>query len=238
MKLYINGDSHTAAAEAVNPHAFAEDDSQYFYLGRAPHPANAAVSWPKVLSQLLKAVLHNDSESASSNRRIMRTTRDWMRLNERWLPETVIIISWSTWEREEWLIDGTYYQLTASGIDDVPHSHQDRYRQYIADIDWMRCSQAWHQEIWDFHQQLLNHRVRHVFFNGNTHFGNIPILNRQDWGANYVQPYQADQTYDQWLKNHGYLTVSPNSWHFGKDAHAAWAQNMLQYGIQHALWSP
>ena len=30
MILYVNGDSHTAAAEAVNPYAFAEDDGQYF----------------------------------------------------------------------------------------------------------------------------------------------------------------------------------------------------------------
>jgi hypothetical protein len=44
MILYVNGDSHTAAAEAVNPHAFAEDDSALFYLGRAPHPENLAVS--------------------------------------------------------------------------------------------------------------------------------------------------------------------------------------------------
>ena len=32
MILYINGDSHTAAAEAVTPHAFAEDESELFYL--------------------------------------------------------------------------------------------------------------------------------------------------------------------------------------------------------------
>ena len=44
MILYVNGDSHTAAAEAVNPHAFAMDDGQLFYMGRAPHPENFAWS--------------------------------------------------------------------------------------------------------------------------------------------------------------------------------------------------
>ena len=43
MMLYVNGDSHTAGAEAVNSHAFAEDDPDLFYLGRAPHPENLAV---------------------------------------------------------------------------------------------------------------------------------------------------------------------------------------------------
>ena len=57
MKLYVNGDSHAAAAEAVNTHAFAEDDNRYFYMGRAPHPENAAVSWATALARMVKAVL-------------------------------------------------------------------------------------------------------------------------------------------------------------------------------------
>jgi hypothetical protein len=65
--LYVNGDSHTAAAEAVNVHAFAEDDPALFYLGRAPHPENLAVSWGKQLSLSLRAGLRCDAESASSN---------------------------------------------------------------------------------------------------------------------------------------------------------------------------
>ena len=32
--LIVNGDSHTAGAEAVNRCAFAEDDSQYTHLKR------------------------------------------------------------------------------------------------------------------------------------------------------------------------------------------------------------
>jgi hypothetical protein len=56
--LYVNGDSHTAAAEAVNPHAFAEDDPELNYLGRLPHPANLAVRWGKLLSETFKAGFH------------------------------------------------------------------------------------------------------------------------------------------------------------------------------------
>jgi len=40
MILYVNGDSHTAGAEAVNSHAFADDDPAYKHLGRLPHPDN------------------------------------------------------------------------------------------------------------------------------------------------------------------------------------------------------
>ena len=65
MMLYVNGDSHTAGAEAVNTHAFAEDDPALFYLGRAPHPENLEATWGKQLSLALRAVFHCDAESAS-----------------------------------------------------------------------------------------------------------------------------------------------------------------------------
>jgi len=236
MKLYVNGDSHTAGAEAVNPHAFAEDESRYFYLGRAPHPENAAVAWPAVLAHTIKATLHNDSESASSNQRILRTTRQWVAGNQTWLPETVIIIQWSTWEREEWIIEGRSYQVNGSGIDAVPKSHQQHYRQWVADLDWRRAEVSCHKEIWCLHKELEAQHVRHVFFNGNLHFGRIPVSAQLDWGDSYIAPYRQDLTYDSWLKNNGHHTVTPDSWHFGREAHAAWAGFMLQYGISHKLW--
>ena len=49
MLLYVNGDSHTAAAEAVNPHAFAMDDPTLEHLRRLPHPENLAVSWGEII---------------------------------------------------------------------------------------------------------------------------------------------------------------------------------------------
>jgi hypothetical protein len=237
MKIYVNGDSHAAGAEAVNSHAFAEDDSRYFYMGRAPHPENAAVCWPTVLARIIKAVMHNDSESASSNQRILRTTRDWIRLNQRWLPETVVLIQWSTWERQEWLIDGQYYQVNASGQDQVPASHHDAYRQFIAEVDWDQCMRYWHREIWNLHQELEQLGVRHVFMNGNSHFARIPESDRLEWNSSYLAPYDAAGTYDAWLKNHNFQTVSPDSWHFGADAHAAWAKFVLQYGNNNQIWT-
>lgn len=235
MILYVNGDSHTAAAEAVNPHAFAEDDGDLFYMGRAPHPANLAVSWGRMLSSTIKATFKCDAEAASSNQRIMRTTQDWLTTTGYDSREILMIVQWSTWERAEWLIDGTYYQINASGQDSVPVDHQDRYRQFIADLDWEACTHHWHDEIWHLHEQLDQQGIRHVFFNGNNHFGSIDPNKRRDWGTAYIGPYDPAQTWDQWLKSHGYQTVAPDSWHFGRTAHAAWARFMLQYVIGHKL---
>ena len=235
MILYVNGDSHAAAAEAVNPHAFAEDDSSLFYMGRAPHPANLAVSWAKLLADTFKATLHCDAESASSNSRILRTTKQWIDRHENDWHRTLVVISWSTWERQEWLIDGTYYQINASGVDDVPAGHQQRYKEFVASINWDSVTQKSHDDIWKFHQELNDAGVRHVFFNGNNHFGKISKDRRFDWGSSYISPYDPKMTYNQWLLDHGYDTVSLKSYHFGRDAHAAWSRFVLQYIVQHKM---
>ena len=80
MILYVNGDSHTAAAEAVVPDTFAVDDGKNG-IDRRPHPANLAASWCTHLAHDLGMTLHCDAESASSNDRIIRTTRDWIANN-------------------------------------------------------------------------------------------------------------------------------------------------------------
>jgi hypothetical protein len=232
MILYVNGDSHTAAAEAVNNHAFAEDDPALFYMGRAPHPENLAVSWGKLLSLALRAGFHCGAESASSNERIIRTTREWLSVQPA-KQDLLVIIQWSTWEREEWLHEGTYYQVNASGIDDVPEPLQQRYKEFVAGVDWQTKTQQAHDEIWAFHQELSNQNIRHIFFNGNNDFG--PLTNRDDWGTSYIEPYNPNYTFNNLIQAQGIQTVSPKSWHFGREGHSYFCRFMLQYIIKNKL---
>ena len=234
MIIYVNGDSHSAAAEAVNPHCFAEDDPFFWGLGRRPHPENERVSYGCEIANALYAVLWCDAESASSNQRIMRTTRSWIaKQTPQALKDTFMIIQWSTWEREEWLDEGVYYQVNASGIDHVPEHLQSRYQQFIADVDWQQCTNQAHQEIWEFHQELQQHNIRHVMFNGNSDFSKITT--QRDWGNHYLAPYDPMHTYSSVLKSNGFVTVNSNSWHFGADAHCFWAEFMLNYAHTHKL---
>ena len=62
MILYANGCSHTAAAEAVVPECFAEDDGRHG-IDRRPHPANLAESWCSHLARSLGWELICDAES-------------------------------------------------------------------------------------------------------------------------------------------------------------------------------
>jgi len=235
MILYINGDSHTAAAEAVNPHAFAEDDGRLAHLGRLPHPDNLGVSWGRRLSDTLKAVFHCDAESAASNDRILRTTRAWLENNQKNWYRTTVIIQWSTWEREEWLHNGVYYQVGSSGIDHVPQDLQEKYRNYVIGTDWKFKTQQAHGQIWQLHQDLQELKIPHLFFNGNNDFSNINHSERKDWGINYIDCYDPEQTYHSVLQKNGYQTVSPNSYHYGRDAHSFWASHVLQNLINNKI---
>ena len=228
MILYVNGDSHTAAAEAVNPHAWAMDDGELFHMGRAPHPANLAVSWGKLLSQTLRASFHCGAEAGGSNARILRTTRDWLD-NTPINQDLLVVIQWSTWEREEWLIDDQYHQVNASGIDEVPTSHQQAYKEFIANLDWAEKTEQAHKDIWKFHQELDAQNIKHIFFNGNNNFSTVK--KHLDWGNNYIFPYNPSKTFDAIIRSSGIQTVAPNSWHFGKDGHSFFYRFMLQYII-------
>lgn len=236
MILYVNGDSHAAAAEAVNPHVFAEDDGIYWGMGRQPHPDNLRVSFGCELANWLGAVLHCDAESASSNHRIMRTTRDWISQNLDALDQTLMVIQWSTWERREWWIDGQWWQVNASGTDDVPQSHRHLYKEFVISVDWEQCTQQAHEEIWQFHLELDRQGIAHLFFNGNNHFGDV--ADRRDWNMSYLAPYDDTGTYNYILRAAGFQTVSAESWHFGPDAHCFWAEYLLQYVKTNNLVDP
>jgi hypothetical protein len=228
MILYVNGDSHTAGAEAVNVHAFAEDDPKYFYLGRAPHPDNLSVTWGKLLSLALRTGFHCEAESASSNSRILRTSREWLATRQD-LEELLVVIQWSTWEREEWLYKDRYLQVNASGVDHVPQDLQEKYRQYIMGVDWEWKTQEAHDQIWAFHKELEEKGIKHIFFNGNNDFSKIK--DQREWDMCYVAPYEPTMTFDAIVRKQGIDTVAPNSYHFGKDAHSFFNRFMLQYII-------
>ena len=138
-----------------------------------------------------------------------------------------MVLQWSTWEREEWLHNDVYYQVGASGKDSVPPELQDKYRNFILKLDWAEKTRLAHDQIWRFHQELLEQGIRHVMFNGNNTFEKAQ--NRMDWQGHYIKPYDPEHSYDRVLKNNGFDTVATDSWHFGSRAHCFWAEYLLQY---------
>jgi hypothetical protein len=219
--LYVNGDSHSAGAEAVNDYCFAEDDSLYRSLGRIPHPDNERSSYGCNIANELFAILHCDAESASSNSRIIRTTRTYLETTK---PDFVII-GWSTWEREEWLHNDVYWQINAGGVgSDWPSAIKEQYKEYILNLNWPEKTREAHEQIHAFHTELLDLSIPHLFFNTYNDFHTQePVY----WHNSYVDPYNPDMTYWKWLTDRGIRSNS--SYHFRVDAHRKWAEFLLSH---------
>ncbi len=233
MILYVNGCSHSAAAEAAVPHAWACDDGKLWQHGEEPHPANLAVSYGRHIADALCAELVCQASSGGSNNRIIRTTKQWIENNLDKLQDTVMILQWTTWEREEWLHKGKWYQVNASGIDVVPPELEQRYKNYIVNIDWNAKTLQAHKDIWQMHLYLKSLHVRHLFFSGHSTFSDIQ--NRHDWGTSYMHPYIREESYHNWLKNNGGVYANSQSYHFDAKSHRLWAEHMLQYIRDHQL---
>jgi hypothetical protein len=231
--LYVNGDSHTAAAEAVNPHAFAEDDRNLVHLGRLPHPDNLAVSWGKKLSTLLKMAFYCDAESAASNDRIIRTTKEYIDNYTQDVTDLFVVIGWSTWEREEWLIDRVYYQINASGSDIVPVSHIEKYKEYVSNVNWRHKTNQAHNVITELHEWLDVKNIKHIFFNGNNTFSQVQT--KFNFGSAFIEPYNKTFNYNNYLLSQDIHTVSPQSYHFGEDGHTLWSKYLLKYIVKNNL---
>lgn len=225
MIVYANGDSHIAAAEAVLTHCFANDDENYVDLGRKAHPENLKVSLVKIVADYLNAELVCDAESGASNDYILRTTSEYLKTNT---PD-LIIIGWSTWEREEFFHNGVYYQFSAGwNGNDWPNKVVEEYKKWAIDRMPWYYENLWHEKIFKFHTDLTSKNIPHLFFNTYLSFY-YPSRNKAEWGKNYINPYSDSYTYFYWLKNQGIKTVNPNSYHYGPDGHKKWAEFLLPY---------
>jgi len=236
--LYVNGDSHSAGSEAVNTYSFAEDDSMYWAMGRKPHPDNLRVSYGCELANMMYAILECDAESASSNDRIVRTTYEHLTGVQGMFngnKPDLIVIGWTTWEREEWWHYETnrYWQINGGGVgQDWPEEFKQRYKEFVANIDFNQSMIRAQDKIWDLHKDLQVMGINHVFFNCFEQLSNVPC---RDWEGSYIEPYNPDYTYYNWLKARGFETVRPDSYHFGPKAHTAWAEFLYQYIVQKNL---
>ena len=203
MKLYVNGDSHSCGHDA----------------------GGIKFSYGQRLADKLSATLVCDAVVGASNQRIIRTTTEYLKNNT---PD-FIVIGWSTWEREEWLFDGKYYNVNSAGSDVLPNGLVQRYKQWVVEQahNYEEHEILAHQQIVDFHAMLIKRNIPHLFFNCYSYFSNASLT--IDWNNTYINPYNEDFTYYYWLESQGYKPSNPKYYHYGADAHIAWADFLLPY---------
>jgi len=199
--LYVNGDSHSLGNNV-------KDKTKIF---------------ASLLSQALNFELVNASKSGASNDSIIRTTCNYLANNQ---PD-LVVIGWSTWEREEWEYQGQFYNIN-SYHGAIPKSLITKYKNWVTEQTpetLIEKSQQIHEKIYKLHCELIEKQIPHVFFNCMYNF--FEIKNQQDWNNSYVGPYENDSSYYWYLKNRNFVT--DNWYHFGEDGHQAWADFLIDY---------
>ena len=236
--IYVNGDSHSAGAEIINDYCFANDDERFTALGRRAHPENIPYTFGYKLASTLNQPFFLDAESASSNDRILRTTKKAISETKN-TKNMFLLIGWATFEREEWPYRDGYIQVSASGTDSVPDEYKDKYKTWVTEqteslLD--KKTQIWHDKIYDFHLELREQNIKHLFFNTYLCFD---MQKNLDWHEQFINPYNEDDTFYYWCKNKGFKNRN-NGYHFGKDAHNSYFLHLLdkvryQLGIKTGL---
>ena len=213
MILYVNGDSNSSGAELKNP---------------------ITSSWPQLLANQLGATLVNEAKGGTSNPRIIRTASNSLVQATK---DTFVIIGWTSWEREEWLHQGQYYDVNSGGHDTLPLELQEHYKQWVitqGPDERAVKSQQMHSQIHRMHRSLLDRHIPHLFFNALMPFRhNLLDPFHLDWHKNYLGPYDNDLSYFWYLKNQGFLPTKNN--HFLEDAQEVWAAMLYSYIQENAL---
>ena len=213
MILYVNGDSNSSGAELTDP---------------------STSSWPQLLANRLAAILVNEAKGGTSNPRIIRTTSTALAQTTK---NTFVIIGWTSWEREEWLHQGQYYDVNSGGHDTLPPELEERYKQWVTEQNSDQQSiksQQMHSQIHRLHRSLLDRHIPHLFFNALMPFQhNLLDSSQLDWHKNYLGPYNNDLSYYWYLKNYKWKPTKNN--HFLEDAQAAWADMLYNYIQENAL---
>ena len=216
--IYVNGDSHSAGADIIPGVCFAQDDPRYLAYGRRAHPEAVLQTYGYCIAQAMNQGFFCEAESASSNDRILRTTKHYIENTKDKKSIGFIIIGWTSWEREEWRHGKDYIQITASGTDSVPESMEEEYKEWVVKQtpqELKRKEQLWYDRIWSFHCELKEQNIRHIFFNTAQNFND-----NRDWDINFIPI-----SYSQWLTEQGFTTVE-NSNHYDAKAHAAWGKHL------------
>ena len=113
MLIYVNGDGHASAAQAVNQYLTAGEDPNLMYMGKLAHPENLAVSWGKMLSLTLKAGLHCEAGPNNTIDTIINSTRKYI---EDKGTDALVIIQWPNTTYGEFEIWNLHQELNTQNV--------------------------------------------------------------------------------------------------------------------------
>jgi hypothetical protein len=213
MKLYVNGDSHSMGAM--------KDKS-------------TGQSFVNIIADKFNLDVHNQAEHASSAYRIIRTTKEYFSKNSS--ADTMVLIGWGTWEREEWSHDGKFYNVMEHWYKHLPPDLHERYQVWVKSLNpdlIDEKSRNIHEEIYQLHLYLQELKVPHLFFNCMYNFFGIKDSAQYDWNNCYLGPYDTKLSYYWYLTDRGF--ESDHWYHFDHTGHRAWADVLINHIEQNKI---
>jgi hypothetical protein len=220
MNILFNGDSNMCGTEL-------SDLSQ----GVAPQICN-----------ILKGTEINLAIAGASNDRIYNTTIEYLQNNP--TPD-LIVIGWSEFARVQWFIEsngiGKFYEINSINVGvKVPGNWQQRHQHWTTAVcnnqNYRRAlSLYWHERIFNLHSYFTHLKIPHVFFNAFHAFSVFEKENQLDWNNTYLDPYDFNLTYIEFLASHGYKEITPGKFHFESNAQRKWAERVTDYIKQYKL---
>lgn len=171
--LYANGCSWTAG------NGIEMDPLLQHKTSREKSEAMKSMNWASQLGKLLDCDVINQSQGAGSNKRMVRTTCDYIQaLDKEKYKDLLVILGWSTVDRNELLLDdGEYHQWCMFNATQKISSHrpglndyflrevdkvQDGYMKYI--INSRMNYTYFFQEMFLMSNLLENLNIRYLFF--------------------------------------------------------------------------
>jgi len=221
MKLFVNGDSHTAEV----------------YPG-------GGITATERLAKRYGLDYENIAYPGGSNQRIIRTTQE--RFCDLVPEETLIVIGWSSFERTEYYYDKKWHQISSDleyKVDpELDNVRKERIAGYPEGRNFDKHAEQ-HNQIYVFHKLLEQQGFKHLFYQGClTHFFDcepeqaMPF--KFDWNGCWAHdPYVKDdwtaESFSRFAMDHG-CEHSDHRMHYDQDAHDLWA-DYLDPHIQRLL---
>ena len=197
------------------------------------------LSMAGVITKFYNATATSLAVSGASNDLIYDSTRQYLQTNP--APD-LVVIGWSEHGREQWYFENEFHEINHLGVGKrIPEEFRQRYQFWknhkARDPDWHKVMGLyWHNKIYNLHMWLYERNIPHLFFNA-FHCFHIPNQKEQlNWHWNFFMPYYENRCYVNWCVEHGYEEITPGWRHYNEDAHAAWANTMIEYMQTHAIY--
>ena len=222
MLIYFNGDSNTSGMELDDP---------------------STQSFSAHLSRKLNANYINHSVPGGSNEMIFRTTYQYLdQCKQQNTRPDLIIIGWTESCREDWFVDGKYMSIDSLGIN-RPVDSEARYQDYFRRTRNMNYRhhvfQFYNAKIFDFHLELQNLGIPHLFFNAIECFNrwehSDDLVHRFDWGKNFYHPYNQEFAMRHYAIARDYEEITPGWHHFKENFQIVWADLLHEHIISNQL---